>query len=328
MNVLALLSVVLLVVFNQVDVASSFAWWVIDRRALVLFARPDSTLTRFVSRSPPQEALRRSRGVRIGIPLRQALVRCAVQFVRRQSSAGPSTGRPTPKHRQAPTSSKRELLTSTPFLLSLRRAFIEKTYPGQTSKAQVMIDIGFLVTTKHDVEDDKANVDYGVYGPSNALLTSEQGVSEGEIDLHTAAEAAGPYKLCVRVSGGKLLRPSVIVDISYFSVFYDGDDMGLDLHDSSDEKGDMKETLATHEQIEDIELGLAKLDRFLHNVTSETRFLYARTLRHLRTSESTLSRTKWYYATLYSFIIVASVVQIMVIRFLFRKSQRGGLMML
>ena len=88
-----------------------------------------------------------------------------------------------------------------------------------------MVDIGFLVTTKHDVEDDKANVDYGVYGPSNALLTSERGVSEGEIDLHTAAEAAGPYKLCVRVSGGKLLRPSVIVDISYFSVFYDGDEM-------------------------------------------------------------------------------------------------------
>ena len=246
-----------------------------------------------------------------------------------------------PKHRptdtQAPTSTdkhrrrrreKREPLTSTPFLLSLRRAYIEKTYPGQTSKAQVMVDIGFLVTTKHDVEDDKANVDYGVYGPSNALLTSEHGVSEGEIDLHTAAEAAGPYKLCVRVSGGKLLRPSVIVDISYFSVFYDGDEMGLDLHDSSDEKGDVKETLATHEQIEDIEHGLAKLDRFLHNVTSETRFLYARTLRHLRTSESTLSRTKWYYATLYSFIIVASVVQIMVIRFLFRKSQRGGLMML
>jgi len=105
MNVFALLSVVLLVLFNQVDVASSFAWWVIDRRALVLFARPDSTLTRFVSRSPPQEALRRSRGVRVGIPPRQALVRCAVQFVRRRSAQAPADRHPsTDKHRQAPTS--------------------------------------------------------------------------------------------------------------------------------------------------------------------------------------------------------------------------------
>ena len=95
MNVFALLSVVLLVLFNQVDVASSFAWWVIDRRALVLFARPDSTLTRFVSRSPPQEALRRSRGVRVGIPPRQALVRCAVQFVRRRSAQAPADRHPS-----------------------------------------------------------------------------------------------------------------------------------------------------------------------------------------------------------------------------------------
>ena len=113
MNVFALLSVVLLVLFNQVDVASSFAWWVIDRRALVLFARPDSTLTRFVSRSPPQEALRRSRGVRVGIPPRQALVRCAVQFVRRRSAQAPADRHPsTDKHRQAPTSSKREERTA------------------------------------------------------------------------------------------------------------------------------------------------------------------------------------------------------------------------
>lgn len=203
---------------------------------------------------------------------------------------------------------------------------IQKT--GQVKRANIMIDAGFLVTTKHDVEDDKANVDYGVYSPSNKLLTSEQGVSEGDVELNTLAEASGPYKLCVRVSGGKLLRPSVIVDISYFSVFYDGDDLAaIEFPEVEEGQEADHATLATHDQILDIENGLAKLDRYMHNVTSETRFLYARTLRHLRTAESTLARTKWYYLAVYSFIVMASVAQIAVIRFLFRKSQRGLMML-
>jgi hypothetical protein len=204
---------------------------------------------------------------------------------------------------------------------------IEKT--GQVGKAEVMVDAGFLVTTKHDVEDDKANVDYGMYSPSNKLLTSGQGASDGDIETNAVAESSGPYKLCVRVSGGKLLRPSVIVDISYFSVYYDGDDAGsIDFHSGEDAGAENdKDHLATHEQISDIETGLAKLDRYMHNVTSETRFLYARTLRHLRTAQSTLARTKWYYFAVYSIIVSASVAQIAVIRFLFRKNQRGLMML-
>jgi p24 family protein beta-1 len=204
---------------------------------------------------------------------------------------------------------------------------IQKT--GQVGKAEVMVDAGFLITTKHDVEDDKANVDYGVYSPSNKLLTSGQGVSEGDVETNVVAESSGPYKLCVRVSGGKLLRPSVIVDISYFSVYYDGDDAGsVEFHSGEDEGVETeKDTLATHEQISDIENGLAKLDRYMHNVTSETRFLYARTLRHLRTAQSTLARTKWYYFAVYSIIVSSSVAQIAVIRFLFRKNQRGLMML-
>ena len=203
---------------------------------------------------------------------------------------------------------------------------IEKT--GQVGKAQVMVDVGFLVTTKHDVEDDKANIDYGLYSPSNTLLINEQGVSEGDIETASVAESSGPYKLCVRVSGGKLLRPSVIIDISYFSIYYDGDDAGsVNNFHSGEDEGDAREKAATHEQIQDIENGLAKLDRYMHNVTSETRFLYARTLRHLRTAESTLRRTRWYYFAVYSIIVSASVSQIAVIRFLFRKNQRGMMML-
>ena len=117
------------------------------------------------------------------------------------------------------------------------------------------------------------------------------------------------------------------MDVTYFSVFYDGDNIPMELHHDGSEEESTKDTLATHEQIMNIESGLAKLDRFLVNVTSETRFLYARTLRHLRTSESTLSRTKWYYTAVYAFIVAASVAQILVIRFLFRKSQRGLMML-
>ncbi len=65
----------------------------------------------------------------------------------------------------------------------------------------------------------------------------------------------------------------------------------------------------------------------MHNATSETRLLYARTLRHLRTAQSTLTRTKWYYFAVYSIIVSASVAQIAVIRFLFRKNQRGLMML-
>jgi hypothetical protein len=197
--------------------------------------------------------------------------------------------------------------------------FIQGKYP-QTNQAQVLLDLGFLVTTKHDVEDAKANIDYGLYAPNNALLKSENGVTEGEVDLRAGAENMGPWKLCVRVSGGKLLRPSVIVDITYFSVHYDGDDApDFDWSSEGETEEPSKDSLASHDQIVDIESGLGRIDRYLTNVTHEQRYLYARTVRHLRTAESTLSRTYWYYTLVYSVICLASFSQIMVIRLMFRK---------
>lgn len=207
--------------------------------------------------------------------------------------------------------------------------FITQKYPSQTNQAQVILDLAFLVTTKHDVEDDKANIDYGLYSPNNALLKSDNGVTEGEIDIRAGAEGQGPWKLCVRVSGGKLLRPSVIVDITYFSVYYEGDDTGSfnwEEEDASSTDVD-HENMATHEQISDISQGLGRLDRYLVNVTNEQRFLYARTLRHLKTAKSTLSRTKWYYTSIYTAICVASFSQIVVIRLMFKKSPRGLMML-
>ncbi len=207
--------------------------------------------------------------------------------------------------------------------------FITHKYPSQTNQAHVVLDLAFLVTTKHDVEDDKANIDYGIYAPNNALLKSENGMTEGEVDLRAGAEAQGPWKLCVRVSGGKLLRPSVIVDITYFSVYYDGDDgPSFDWQEEDSSTADVDHgSMATHEQISDISQGLGRLDRYLVNVTHEQRFLYARTLRHLKTAKSTLSRTKWYYGGLYAAICLASFSQIVVIRLMFKKSPRGLMML-
>jgi hypothetical protein len=199
---------------------------------------------------------------------------------------------------------------------------IQGKYPKDTRQAQVQVDIGFLVTTKHDVEDAKANVDFGLYSPTNTLLKNQNGVTEGELDFTAQADGIGPWKFCVRVSGGKLLRPSVIVDITYFSVNFDDVDEGFDWEDEHDghEDADVdKSDLARHDQIVDISSGLSRLDRYLVNVTNEQRFLYARTVRHLKTASSTLSRTYWYYIAVYGAICLASVSQILVIRLMFKK---------
>lgn len=182
------------------------------------------------------------------------------------------------------------------------------------------------MTTKHDVEDAKANVDYGVYSPSNKLLQNGNGVTDGEVELHAAAESQGPWKICFRVSGGKLLRPSVIVDVSYFSITfedYEGDTFEWEYDavdgDSKSEHEVDKDELASHQQVADIVQGLEKLDHYLRNVTNEQRFLYARTVRHLKTAQSTLSRTYSYYSFVYLVIILASMSQILVIRLMFKK---------
>ena len=50
----------------------------------------------------------------------------------------------------------------------------------------------------------------------------------------------------------------------------------------------------TLHQVEEVTQGLQRLDFYLTNVTHEQRYLYARTIRHLRTAESTHGRTFGY----------------------------------
>lgn len=56
--------------------------------------------------------------------------------------------------------------------------------------------------------------------------------------------------------------------------------------------------------------GLQRLDYYLMNVTNEQRYLYARTVRHLRTAESTYSRTFGYMILICSTIVLASFAQV------------------
>ena len=71
--------------------------------------------------------------------------------------------------------------------------------------------------------------------------------------------------------------------------------------------------------------GLHRLDHYLHNVTNEQRYLYARTERHLRTAKSTLTRTFWYYSAIYGTICLASFSQLVGVRVMFRKVMTGAL---
>ena len=179
------------------------------------------------------------------------------------------------------------------------------------------------VTNKYGTEESKASVDYTVYHPSGEVLMAETGVSEGEYGGETKG-GRGPWKVCFRVSSGALLRPSVTVQINYFLVSYEEY-----LGDSFDwEEGNHKldpKDLGTQDQIESLTHGLLRLDHYLMNVTHEQRLLYSRTCRHLRTAESTLRRTFWYYLALYVIICMASFSQLVVVRLMFKKSRKQGL---
>jgi hypothetical protein len=64
------------------------------------------------------------------------------------------------------------------------------------------------------------------------------------------------------------------------------------------------------EQVEEVTQGLQRLDYYLMNVTNEQRYLYARTVRHLRTAESTYGRTLGYMLLICGTIVLASFVQV------------------
>jgi hypothetical protein len=177
------------------------------------------------------------------------------------------------------------------------------------------------VTTKHGTEESKAAVDYAVYDAKQQMLRHENGVSEAEVGLSHKG-GRGPWRICFRVSSGALLRPSVMVKMSYFSVHYedyagefDWENENPDFHAKHLDAA----ALGSKEQIEDLEHGLLRLDHYLQNVTAEQRHLYGRTLRHLKTAESTLRRTFWYYLAIYCVICAASFSQLFVVRMMFKK---------
>lgn len=187
------------------------------------------------------------------------------------------------------------------------------------------------VTSKYGTEETKAAVDYGVYGPDNVLLQHENGVSEAEVGVH-AVGSNGPWRICFRVSSGALLRPSVIVKLSYFVVNFDEYvSEGFDWEDTENVHADPNkphpDELGSREQIESLQHGLLRLDHYLHNVTNEQRHLYSRTMRHMKTAQSTLRRTFWYYSALYVVICLASFSQLVVVRMMFKKVRQQAVYM-
>ncbi|KAI3432871.1 hypothetical protein D9Q98_010454 [Chlorella vulgaris] len=192
----------------------------------------------------------------------------------------------------------------------------------------VLVDLGFVITSRYGTEANKAAVDFNVYGPTGNSVHKEDAVSETEIAV-TAEGGQGPWRACFRVSKGQILRPSVIVKISYFTV----NSMSMvgtnfEWQRNSAAGGETPEAvdpkhLGTIEQVEEVTQGLQRLDYYLMNVTNEQRYLYARTVRHLRTAESTYSRTFGYMILICSTIVLASFAQVMGVRMMFKNNRRG-----
>ncbi|GAB4814798.1 hypothetical protein N2152v2_001844 [Parachlorella kessleri] len=139
----------------------------------------------------------------------------------------------------------------------------------------------------------------------------------------------GPWRACFRVSRGQILRPSVIVKVSYFTINqmtlvgtsfeWERDAAKLGVN-----PGQMDTTaLGSAEQVAELSQGLQRLDHLLLNVTHEQRYLYARSVRHLRTVQSTHSRTLWYQLLIYFFIVLTSFAQAVGVRLMFKNNRRG-----
>lgn len=199
--------------------------------------------------------------------------------------------------------------------------------PAATS-TQVLIDVGIVITSRYGSESSRAAVDVVIYDPAGQQIHKEDGVSETELAV-SGDGAQGPWRVCFRVSRGQILRPSVIVKVTYFTVNQ------LTLVGTSFEwerdgtKGEQPEldvnVLGSAQQVADLSAGLQRLDHLLLNVTHEQRYLYARTVRHLRTVESTHSRTLWYQLLIYFFIVLTSFAQAVGVRLMFKNNRRQGL---
>lgn len=207
--------------------------------------------------------------------------------------------------------------------------------------SSVTIDLGVVISSRFGTEGQKASVDLRVLSPSDVELYSEPAVTEANM-LTTGTGGRGPWKACFRVSRGRLLRPSVIVRVTHFTVNHasllgtrfewqrggpravlgDGDGRGLGGAVGSSPP---VETLASASQIDELVEGLQRLDHYILNVTHEQRYLSARTDRHLVTVESTHSRTLFYHVALDVVIIAAAFAQIVGVRLMFKRSRRQGI---
>lgn len=216
----------------------------------------------------------------------------------------------------------------TEYLPDFQWAMTKQKDPSASS-TRVLIDIGVLVSSRYGGESNKASVDMTVYDPRGEQIYQEEGMTETEAAVNGDG-GQGPWRVCFKVSRGQILRPSVIVKVSYFTV-NQVNLVGTNFEWQQDEGTagsagavDPSE-LGSAQQVADMSSGLQRLDTLLMNVTYEQRYLYARTVRHLRTVESTHARALWYQLLIYFFIILTSFAQAVGVRLMFKGSRRQGL---
>lgn len=181
------------------------------------------------------------------------------------------------------------------------------------------------VTSRYGTEETKATVDFTLYDPLGRTLHFEESVGSSEVAM-TGSGGRGPWRACFKVSRRQILRPSVIVRLSYFTVnsptligthfeWQRGQhaDAGATKPDAAAAlaASEVKpEQLGTAEQVTALMEGLQRLDFYLHNVTNEQRYLSSRSDRHLRTVRSTHARALWYNLAVYAAIVLAAFAQV------------------
>jgi hypothetical protein len=73
------------------------------------------------------------------------------------------------------------------------------------------------VTSRFGTETSRASVDFTLLDPEGQAVHHEAGASETEVAV-TARGGRGPWRACFKISRGPVLRPSVMVKVSYFTV--------------------------------------------------------------------------------------------------------------
>lgn len=73
------------------------------------------------------------------------------------------------------------------------------------------------ISSRYGTEATKATVDFTLYDPAGRIIHSEVAVSSAEATV-TGHGGQGPWRACFKVSRQQILRPSVIVRLSYFTV--------------------------------------------------------------------------------------------------------------